>query len=258
MELQASGLSRRRTIQGMPDRTFAARAKVPGDAGAVRIVAAIRRDLRQLSRPTVLSVRAIRRQCAQALAHESPKATLALAEALLEDASWPARLVACELIAGRRDVMRLVTGTMVERWAAGLDDWGSVDMFGVTLAGVAWREGRLPDARVMTWARSPDRWRRRLALVATVPLNSRARGGSGDSRRTLTVCRVLSDDRDDMVVKALSWALRELAQREPARVERFIREEQVRLASRIRREVTSKLETGRKTRKREEGPLRMK
>jgi hypothetical protein len=52
-----------------------------------------------------------------------------------------------------------------------------------------------------------------------------------------------------MVVKALSWALRELATREPERVRHFIREEDGRLASRVRREVTSKLETGRKTRK---------
>jgi 3-methyladenine DNA glycosylase AlkD len=34
---------------------------------------------------------------------------------------------------------------------------------------------------------------------------------------TLEVCRALIDDRDDMVVKALSWALRELANRNGAR-----------------------------------------
>jgi 3-methyladenine DNA glycosylase AlkD len=174
---------------------------------------------------------------------------LAVADALLANANWPARLCACELIAERQDVMRLVTDSLVERWATSLSDWGSVDMYGVTLAGVAWREGRLSDARVMRWARSSDRWRRRLALVATVPLNSRARGGNGDSRRTLMLCRALRDDRDDTVVKALSWALRELAKREPARVARFIREEEVCLASRVIREVKTKLETGRKTRK---------
>jgi 3-methyladenine DNA glycosylase AlkD len=223
--------------------------KTPDHVGAADIVAAIRRDLRTLIRPTAPSVRAIRRQYSNALLHELPKTILGTAEALLEDATWPARLVACELIAGRRDVRRLVTDALVERWATGFEDWGSIDMFGVTLAGVAWREGCMSDARVMKWARSPDRWRRRLALVATVPLNSRARGGTGDTSRTLAVCRVLVDDRDDMVVKALSWALRELAKREPASVAHFIREEESRLASRIRREVRSKLETGRKTRK---------
>lgn len=219
------------------------------DQAAADIVAAIRSDLRTLSRVAAPSVRAIRRQYSKALIHQSPESILAMAEALLAEGSWSSRLVACELIAARRDVMCLVTDTPIERWATGLADWGSVDMFGVTLAGVAWREGCVSDARVMKWARSPDRWRRRLALVATVPLNSRARGGAGDINRTLTVCRVLVDDRDDMVVKALSWALRELAKREPAGVARFIRDEKDRLASRVRREVQSKLETGRKTAK---------
>jgi 3-methyladenine DNA glycosylase AlkD len=214
------------------------------------VVAVIRRDLRTLGRPTAPSVRAIRRRYALALAKESPGMILRTAKALAEDADWSARLVAFELIAGRRDVMPLLNEALVERWTKGLAGWGPVDMFGVTLAGVAWRERRVSDARVMKWARSRDRWRRRLALVATVPLNSRARGGGGDINRTLKVCRALLDDRDGMVVKALSWALRELAKREPARVRRFVRNEESRLAPRVRREVTSKLETGRKNRSR--------
>ncbi|HEY1305637.1 MAG TPA: DNA alkylation repair protein [Vicinamibacterales bacterium] len=134
--------------------------------------------------------------------------------------------------------------------AAGLSDWGSVDLFGVTIAGPAWREGRISDRHVMRWARSKDRWRRRLSLVATVPLNSRARGGAGDPARTLAVCRLLADDRDDMVVKALSWALRELSKRDAGCVKEFLRTEDQRLAARVRREVRAKLETGRKVRPR--------
>jgi len=210
------------------------------------IAAAIRRDLRTLSQPTAPSIRAVRRQYSSALKERSPKAVLETAEALIENGDFLARFVAFELIVGRQDVLRLVNDSLVERWAKGLADWGSVDMFGVTLAGVAWREGCLSDARVMKWARSRDRWRRRLALVATVPLNSRARGGRGDIRRTLSVCRTLVDDRDDMIVRALSWALRELSKREPATVRRFVREEESRLASRVRLEVKRKLETGRK------------
>ena len=106
----------------------------------------------------------------------------------------------------------------------------------------------MPDGHVMKWIRSPDRWRRRLALVSTVPLNSTARGGTGDTSRTLFVCGGLVDDRDDMVVKALSWALRELAKRDPQSVARFIRDHHDRLAARVVREVKTKLETGRKVR----------
>ncbi len=81
--------------------------------------------------------------------------------------------------------------------AHGLSDWGSVDLYGVTVLGQAWRAGLVTDARIRAWGQSPDRWRRRLALVATVPLNSRARGGLGNVRKTLSVCRLLASDRDD-------------------------------------------------------------
>ncbi len=82
------------------------------------------------------------------------------------------------------------------------------------------------------------------ALVSTVPLNLRAAGGTGDTARTLAVCGRLAADRDDMVVKALSWALRELIVWDPDAVRSFVAIHD--LAPRVRREVTTKLETGRK------------
>jgi 3-methyladenine DNA glycosylase AlkD len=89
---------------------------------------------------------------------------------------------------------------------------------------------------------------RRAALVSTVPLNLAAAGGTGDAPRTLDICRRLVDDRDDMVVKALSWALRELVARDREAVRGFLADHDARLAARVRREVATKLDTGRKTR----------
>jgi 3-methyladenine DNA glycosylase AlkD len=127
-----------------------------------------------------------------------------------------------------------------------LSDWGSIDLFGVTVAGKAWREGILEDDTIRSWTKSPNRWMRRLALVATVPLNSKSRGGEGDAVRTLDICGRLLSDRDDMVVKALSWALRELAKRDPAPVRVFLATESHRLAALVRREVLNKLTYGTK------------
>lgn len=73
-----------------------------------------------------------------------------------------------------------------------------------------WLRGQVPDKLIHKWARSRDRWWRRAALVSTVALNIRSRDGYGDVPRTLAVCRLLLDDRDDMIVKAMSWALRGL------------------------------------------------
>ena len=65
-----------------------------------------------------------------------------------------------------------------------------------------------------------------------------------DAARTLAISRRLATDREDMVVKALSWALRELAKREPAAVRAYLAADAGRLPALVRREVRSKLETG--------------
>jgi 3-methyladenine DNA glycosylase AlkD len=122
--------------------------------------------------------------------------------------------------------------------------WGSVDSFARTLSGPAWLHRQVADGVIHGWARSEDRWWRRAALVSTVALNVRSKGGYGDVERTLAVCRMLVDDRDDMVVKAMSWALRELVVHDPEAVRAFLDEQGDTLAARARREVQNKLDTG--------------
>ena len=124
-----------------------------------------------------------------------------------------------------------------------MDDWGKVDMF-ACLAGPAWRAGQLSDEQVMRWTRSKNRWWRRAALVCTVFLNRRTLGGTGDTPRTLAVCEALVNDRDDMVVKGMSWALRDLLKRDRQAVGEFLEEHEGELAARVKREVRNKLTTG--------------
>jgi 3-methyladenine DNA glycosylase AlkD len=49
-----------------------------------------------------------------------------------------------------------------------------------------------------------------------------------------------------MIVKALSWALRELSKSDKPAVEEFMKKYDSRLAGRVRKEVYTKLLTGRK------------
>jgi 3-methyladenine DNA glycosylase AlkD len=55
---------------------------------------------------------------------------------------------------------------------------------------------------------------------------------------------LLLGDPDDMVVKAMSWSLRELAKQDPKVVETFLLKEEDRLSSRVKREVLNKINTG--------------
>ena len=202
-------------------------------------------ELGRIPDPNVPRMRALRRQWSRELRALSGSAVLRLANSLVGRGDWP-RLIAYELIAHHPEALKRVSTRQLERLGRGLDNWGTVDAFACYLSGPAWREGQVPSSLIHRWARSPDRWWRRVALVSTVPLNVAARGGSGDARRTLAVCRLLTGDRNDMVVKALSWALRALATREPGAVRRFLDARERALAPRIKREVRNKLRTGRK------------
>jgi 3-methyladenine DNA glycosylase AlkD len=179
------------------------------------------------------------------LAGRSPQELIRIAQLLIDCGMW-GRLTAYELIAMRSGAITALKPATVRRLAKGLCDWPGVDTFGCLVAGPAWREGRLRTRQLDSWARSRSRWQRRLALVCTVALNVRARGGRGDSARTLGVCRQLVPDRDDMVDKALSWALRALVRWDRRGVRQFLRDHQERLAPRIKREVSRKLRTGHK------------
>lgn len=172
---------------------------------------------------------------------------VALAQALIDTGVFEARSVGIELVAKHRGARSLLDREVLEVLGEGGDNWASVDQLGTQLAGPAWVRGQLSDDAVAAWAGSPDRWWRRTALVCAGALNKRSCGGSGDTPRTRAICEQLVADRDDMVVKGLSWALREWSTTDPAAVRDFLVAYDGVLAARVLREVRNKLRTGRKS-----------
>ena len=196
-----------------------------------------------MSRKNALSIRILRREWSQALEDRPGTSIIALAQRLVRLGLWE-RALAYEIILhhqGAREALKPDDVTLLGR---GMQSWGEVDSFACSIAGPAWRQKNIPDSMVRGWTHSRVRWWRRAALVSTIPLNNRARGGTGDTFRTIKVCRMLVRDRDDMVVKALSWALRELSKRDRPAVELFLKRYRRILPSRVNREVGNKLQTG--------------
>jgi 3-methyladenine DNA glycosylase AlkD len=202
--------------------------------------------LRSLPNLKTENVRKVRKEFSKRLAKTSPQLVIALALRLLQldRPGSEYRFVAYELVCHHRAALRSLGEKELELFGQGIDSWGDVDTFACYLAGPAWRERQVPDELIHRWARSTDRWWRRAALVCTVALNNKARGGRGDTARTLEVCRILVKDRDDMVVKAMSWSLRELSRRDPEAVRAFLEKYQHELAAQVVREVRTKLTTG--------------
>jgi 3-methyladenine DNA glycosylase AlkD len=146
----------------------------------------------------------------------------------------------------RKDARERLDVRDVRRLGKGNDNWASVDAFSVYVSGPLWREKKISDEEVLSWTRSQDLWWRRTALVSTVALNMKSRGGSGDSSRTLMICEELAADREPMVAKGLSWALRALISVDRADVEEFLKNHGESLPALVKREVRNKLKTGKK------------
>lgn len=205
----------------------------------------IRSRLDLLAAPSTPVVRAIRREFSRRIAKTEPESVIQLALHLLEEKSGLLRFFSYELVSNHRLASAQLTTEDLLKLGKGLNSWSSVDCFAIYLSGPMWCQGRLSDKTILTWARNEDRWWRRAALVSTVMLSRR--GDSGDLLRAMRICTLLRADRDDMVVKALSWALREIAKKHPAEVRTFLARHGSTLAARVRREVNNKLKSGLKT-----------
>lgn len=139
---------------------------------------------------------------------------------LLRSPWHEARLVALLLMAdayarggeeARDAVYRLYLGGT--RW---INNWDLVDSSAPHVVG-AHLEGR--DRGVLEkLARSESLWERRIAILATQHFIRR-----GDFATTLRIAELLVHDRHNLIHKAVGWMLREVANRDRAAVEPFLR-----------------------------------
>lgn len=216
------------------------------------IAALVAATVAEIARPRRIGVpgaRTVRKRLSAALKTTDPVSVVAVGLAIAQTPAMKAaraRWVGWELINEHVGALDSLDIDMIETLGAGNSSWDEVDGYGINILGAAWQLRRVTDADIHRWANDSDLWRRRAALVATVVLNLKSRGGRGDTRRTLGVARLLVDDREDMVVKALSWALRALVVWDRTAVENFLLRNDARLAARVKRETRTKLVTGTK------------
>jgi len=230
---------------------------------AARLSKAEREDFAREAIDAVLGVRGrgvpgardVRKRLSAVVKAAHPADVIAIGAAIAASPKMKAhraRWVGWELINKHPTALEHLDLASVESLGAGNSSWDEVDGYGIYIAGAAWVRGLIRDADVRRWAKSDDLWRRRAALVSTVVLNTKTHGGSGDAKRTLAIANLLIDDREDMVVKAMSWALRSLVNWDRAAVESFLDEHDARLAARVKRETRTKLRTGKKNAWRDE------
>lgn len=207
-------------------------------------------DIQKIEIKNVPNLRRIRKKYSKILAEASPEQVLEFVRDFIKKDIKDFRWIPFEIVQCHQTAIRAFGVKELEEFGTDINSWGAVDIFAGFLAGPAWRNKQVPDELILNWAHSTDFWWRRVALVCTVPLNRITMGGQGDVERTLKICRELAADKNDMVVKALSWALRELIRHSREAVLNFLKENENVLAGRVKREVMNKLTTGVKNPKR--------
>jgi len=124
----------------------------------------------------------------------SPRDWIHLCKALVDTQVFECQVMSYEMIGrDRRLLDALVYGDLASL-GQNLDNWASVDHYSVGIFGVLWRKGVVRDAQIQSLLESDNFWERRIAVVSTVSLNLRSRGGHGDTARTLWVCGQVVDD----------------------------------------------------------------
>ena len=200
------------------------------------------KEIKSLAEPNAANLRKVFYKFAAKLKNDSPDFIFALAKELFNN--YGHQGIAYALIQNHKEAMQKVDEKKLYEFGRNLNSWGAADSYAGLLAGPAWQRNQISDDLIVKWTHSEDRWWRRIALVCTIALNKRTWGGTGDIPRTLKICCLLVEDKDDMVVKAMSWALRELIKHDAETVRNFLKKYDDVLAGRVKREVNNKLTTG--------------
>jgi 3-methyladenine DNA glycosylase AlkD len=146
---------------------------------------------------------------------------MAFADALIRDPVLEVKSVGVEVVARyRRDFTpRLLPAW--KRWLARNDsaNWATTDLICGALIGPLIVQHPELGPRMRIWARDRNMWVRRASIVGLLP--SVRRGASLDL--VYEIAARLHADREDLIQKAVGWALREAGKVDMARLERYLR-----------------------------------
>ena len=146
---------------------------------------------------------------------------MAFAEALIVDRHLEVKSVGIEVVARyRRDFTPRLLAAW-KRWLAGNHsaNWATTDaMCGALIGPLLVKHPEL-DGCMRAWARDRNMWVRRASIVGLIP---RARRGESLDL-VYEIARRLHADREDLIQKAVGWALREAGKTDMPRLERYLR-----------------------------------
>lgn len=156
-----------------------------------------------------------------AFCKEHPESAKIVLRKLWETESREERIIAAEAVAhlfGKTSDLAL---SIIMEFIPDLNNWEICDSLAIN--GMKPYTMENPDIvfrMVGNWVRSPNPWVRRFGLVSLVPLAHSKEHDNIDA--FLVILKRVMKDPDEIVQKAASWILREITEKDPHRVGKFL------------------------------------
>lgn len=122
-----------------------------------------------------------------------------------------------------------------------VNNWDLVDLSAHRILGQAILEKILSEKILDKLAGSRNMWERRVAIIATMSTI-----GAGQYDATLRIAKKLLGDKEDLMHKAVGWALREIWKRDPKHCEQFLLTHYSRLPRTTLRYAIERMEEGKR------------
>ena len=170
---------------------------------------------------------------------------LDLVQTLWQQPIFELRSLALELLMADKNYLKNFDWKLGELWLKDVNNWSHCDFLSTQILGFLVLEKKSHLPKLKSYLKKKGKWFRRSAIVSLIQLIRQKEIKAGE---VLKMIDQLADDKDPMIQKAISWVLREMV-RAGARkeVEKYVKQNQNRLAGYVVREVTNKLQTGLKS-----------
>jgi 3-methyladenine DNA glycosylase AlkD len=124
-----------------------------------------------------------------------------------------------------------------DRWIEYLDNWAVIDQLCTHMICATIMKDTSLINRLLEWAKSENRWRRRASAVSLIPITRKGE----ILHLVFKVSDQLMTDADDMVQKGVGWLLKEASKKHPMEVRDYLLEWRNRTSSLILRYASEKL-----------------
>ena len=137
--------------------------------------------------------------------------TLLVAKDLIEDGVMDEQFAASILLSKASQRLSVEHFEILDVWINYLTNWASVDGFTTNVVADTIRRFPSLSDRLLVWADSPNRWRRRASAVSLVTIARR-----GEMLEVaFRIADRLMEDKEDMVQKGVGWLLKEASKKHP-------------------------------------------